>query len=107
MDDPSRVLETAALLRGYLPELVPADEAKTIDQIVSHCSTAPKQTARRSRQMESATSDVDTGSPSSNPPAARLCDHDETDEQGTQCIGGEMRPFWFGMTHRFTSYIYR
>jgi len=36
VDDPSRVLETAALIRGYLPELVPADEAKTIEQIVSH-----------------------------------------------------------------------
>lgn len=36
MDEPSRVLEAAALIRGYLAELVQADEADTIDQVVSH-----------------------------------------------------------------------
>lgn len=36
MDEPSRVRETAALIRGYLPELVPTNEATTIDQVVSH-----------------------------------------------------------------------
>lgn len=36
VDEPSRVLEAAALIRGYLPELVTPDEAETIDQVVSH-----------------------------------------------------------------------
>ncbi|MFJ5993173.1 hypothetical protein [Lentzea sp. NPDC092896] len=36
MDEPSRVREAAALIRGCLPDLVSADDANTIDRVVSH-----------------------------------------------------------------------